>query len=136
MYSLALLNLARVGFFEISSKSRKLICLLQKATDIHAFRRPLAFLKIEKNESCGQNSECKKNDNIVPKGSLPVDVGKDFLMRFVIDASLLNHPLFAELLEASVEEFGYEQNGVLRIPCDVSLFERILNLINSSHLAS
>jgi hypothetical protein len=60
----------------------------------------LAFVKIEKNERSRQNSDGKKNGNIVPKGSLPVYVGKDILMRFVIDASVLSHPLFAELLEA------------------------------------
>jgi hypothetical protein len=57
------------------------------------------------NERSRQSSE-GKNNYVVPKGSLPVYVGKDDLMRFVIDASVLNHPLFAELLEASVEEFG------------------------------
>jgi SAUR family protein len=92
-------------------------------------------VKLENNEKSRQNSDCKKNGNIVPKGFLPVYVGKDIPTRFVIDVSVLNHPLFAELLEASVEEFGYEHQGALRIRCDVFLFERILILINSRHPA-
>jgi SAUR family protein len=118
MYSRALINLARFGFLEIPSKMHQLIRLLPRVT-----------------ERSRQNSDTTKNGNIVPKGSLPVDVGRDNLTRFVIDVSVLNHPLFAELLEASVEEFGYEHQRVLRIPCDVFLFERILNLINSRHPA-
>jgi len=135
MYSRALINLARFGFLEIPSKMRQLIRLLPRVTDIHTSRRPLAFVKIEKNGRSRQNSDGRKNGNIVPKGSLPVYVGKDIPMRFVINANALSHPLFAELLEASVEEFGYSHKGPLRIPCDVFLFERILNLINNRHPA-
>ena len=107
-----------------------LIRLLQRVIDIHSSRRPLAFVKIEKNKRNRQNSDGKKNRNIVPKGCLPVYVGQDILIRFVIDASVLSHPLLAELLEASAHEFGYEHTGALRIPCDVSLFEKILNRID------
>jgi hypothetical protein len=112
----ALRNLAKAGFFVISSRMRQLIRLLQRVTDIHSSRRPLAFVKIEKNEKSRQNSDGKKNGNIVPKGFLPVYVGKDILTRFVIDVSVLNHPLFAELLEASVEEFGYEHRELSGFP--------------------
>ena len=95
----------------------------------------MAFVKIEKNKRSRQNSDGKKNRNIVPKGCLPVYVGQDILIRFVIDVGVLSHPLLAELLEASAHEFGYEHNGALRIRCDVLLFERILNLINSRYPA-
>ena len=92
----------------------------------------MAFVKIKKNQiRSRQNSGGKKNEYIIPKGSLPVYVGQDILIRFVIDASVLSHPLLAELLEASAHEFGYEHTGALRIPCDVLLFERILNRIDS-----
>ena len=104
--------------------------LLQRVSDIHSSKPPSAFIKLKKNEKIRQSSVTKKKD-VVPKGSLPVYVGKDTLMRFVIDARVLNHPLFAEILEASVEEFGYEYEGAIRIPCDVFLFEGILKLINS-----
>lgn len=61
----------------------------------------MAFLKIAKNQKSRQSSYGKKNDNTVPKGFVPVCVGKDIVIRFVIHASVLNHSLFAELLEAS-----------------------------------
>jgi SAUR family protein len=67
----------------------------------------------------------------VPEGYLPVYVGMKELRRFVISASFLNHPIFAELLQKSAQEYGYEQKGGLKIPCDVMLFEHIIFLLNN-----
>ncbi|GLJ24256.1 hypothetical protein SUGI_0462480 [Cryptomeria japonica] len=69
-----------------------------------------------------------------PKGYLPVYVGKDFSVTFVIEAEVVSHPLFAQLLQISVEEFAYEQTGALRIPCDIVLFETILNQIKNTRI--
>ncbi|KAK8272214.1 hypothetical protein V6Z12_D11G315000 [Gossypium hirsutum] len=33
--------------------------------------------------------------------------------RFVVNAELLNHPVFVGLLNKSAQEYGYEQKGVL-----------------------
>ncbi|MQM01359.1 hypothetical protein Taro_034114 [Colocasia esculenta] len=64
----------------------------------------------------------------VPEGHLPVYVGEE-MERFVVRADLLNRPVFLELLRRSAEEYGYEQRGVLRIPCPVPLFQRVLDLL-------
>ncbi|XP_057859127.1 auxin-responsive protein SAUR71-like [Cryptomeria japonica] len=80
------------------------------------------------------NDRCFRRD--VPKGYLPVYVGKDVSVRYVIEAKVVNHPLFAQLLQTSVEEFGYEQTGALRIPCDIVLFETILNQIKNTRVTS
>ncbi|XP_059639098.1 auxin-responsive protein SAUR71-like [Cornus florida] len=61
----------------------------------------------------------------VPKGSLAVYVGPE-LRRFVIPATYLSMPDFQELMEKVAEEFGYEQEGGLRIPCEEEDFEEIL----------
>ncbi|GLJ24255.1 hypothetical protein SUGI_0462460 [Cryptomeria japonica] len=78
------------------------------------------------------NDRCFRRD--VPKGYLPVYVGKDVCVRFVIEAKVVNQPLFAQLLQTSAEEFGYEQTGALRIPCDIVLFETILNQIKNTRI--
>ncbi|KAL6534153.1 hypothetical protein OROHE_013078 [Orobanche hederae] len=39
------------------------------------------------------------------------------LRRFVIEISYLAHPGFLKLLKQAEEEFGFEQSGVLAIPC-------------------
>ncbi|OMO65941.1 Auxin responsive SAUR protein [Corchorus olitorius] len=70
-----------------------------------------------------------KQRSDVPQGHFPVYVGIDdqtTVRRFIVSAELLRHPIFVELLNRSAQEYGYEQRGVLRIPINVSLFERVL----------
>jgi SAUR family protein len=68
------------------------------------------------------------SNNAVPKGYLAVCVGVD-LKRFVIPTEYLAHQAFHILLREAEEEFGFEQTGVLRIPCEVSVFESILKMV-------
>ncbi|GKD82279.1 auxin-responsive protein SAUR71-like protein, partial [Tanacetum coccineum] len=53
------------------------------------------------------------------------------MKRFVFNADLLKHPVIINLLNKSAQEYGYEQQGVLRIPCDVVVFERLLEALRS-----
>lgn len=46
--------------------------------------------------------------------------------RFVIEMSYLAHPEFIRLLEHAAEEFGFEQEGVLAVPCRPNELTRIL----------
>ncbi|XWS20598.1 hypothetical protein CRYUN_Cryun31cG0116400 [Craigia yunnanensis] len=64
----------------------------------------------------------------VPKGFLAVCVGKE-LKRFIIPTEYLGHQVFGILLRKAEEEFGFQQEGVLKIPCEVSIFEKILNMV-------
>ena len=64
----------------------------------------------------------------VPHGHLPVYVGEE-MERFIVSAEFLNHPVFVNLLNKSAQEYGYEQQGVLRIPCHVLVFERVLEAL-------
>ncbi|OIW14612.1 hypothetical protein TanjilG_32954 [Lupinus angustifolius] len=68
--------------------------------------------------------------NMVPKGYFAVCVGIE-LKRFVIPTEYLGHQAFHKLLREAEEEFGFEQTGVLRIPCEVSVFENILMIVSS-----
>ncbi|KAJ1376641.1 Small auxin-up RNA [Sesbania bispinosa] len=81
--------------------------------------------------SRGNNSISEReggSSNMVPKGYLAVCVGVD-LNRFVIPTEYLGHQAFHVLLREAEEEFGFEQTGVLRIPCEVSVFENILKIV-------
>ncbi|KAK9741293.1 hypothetical protein RND81_03G095600 [Saponaria officinalis] len=64
----------------------------------------------------------------VPSGHVPVLVG-DEMARFVVSADVMNHPVFVKLLNISAQEYGYDQKGALRIPCNVVVFEKILRVI-------
>ncbi|KAK7384879.1 hypothetical protein VNO78_30582 [Psophocarpus tetragonolobus] len=66
--------------------------------------------------------------NVVPKGYLAVCVGED-LKRFTIPTEYLGHQAFQILLREAEQEFGFHQTGVLRIPCEVAVFESILKMV-------
>ena len=47
-------------------------------------------------------------------------------------ATHLNHPIFKKLLIEAEEEYGFSNQGPLTIPCDESLFEEVLRVMNRS----
>lgn len=70
----------------------------------------------------------RRSSNSVPSGHVPVYVGEE-MERFVVSADLVNHPIFVKLLNKSAQEYGYAQKGALRIPCNVVVFERVLQAL-------
>lgn len=59
----------------------------------------------------------------LPEGSFVVYVGEQEKKRFVVPLSLLNQPLFQDMLRQSEEEFGYDHPmGGLTIPCSQDQF--------------
>lgn len=88
--------------------------------------RSINFLK--RTLSISEREGGTTSNNVVPKGYVAVCVGVD-LNRFVIPTEYLGHQAFHMLLREAEEEFGFEQTGVLRIPCEVSVFESILKIV-------
>ncbi|MBA0612129.1 hypothetical protein Godav_012771, partial [Gossypium davidsonii] len=66
----------------------------------------------------------------VPKGYLAVYVGSE-LRRFIIPTSYLTHPVFKILLEKAEEEFRYNHNGGLTLPCEIETFKYLLKCIEN-----
>uniref|UniRef100_A0ACD5Y4Z9 Uncharacterized protein n=1 Tax=Avena sativa TaxID=4498 RepID=A0ACD5Y4Z9_AVESA len=64
----------------------------------------------------------------VPRGYCPVYVGLE-QRRFVIPTSYLGHPVFRLLLEKAEEEFGFQHEGALAIPCETEAFKYILQCV-------
>ncbi|MCD9558918.1 hypothetical protein HAX54_016609 [Datura stramonium] len=87
------------------------------------------FLK--KTLSFSEKDKDRSSDESVPKGCLAVCVGNEE-KRFVIPMDYLAHQSFQVLLREAEEEFGFQQQGVLKIPCEVSLFQNILKTIQSA----
>ncbi|XP_031123307.1 auxin-responsive protein SAUR71-like [Ipomoea triloba] len=48
------------------------------------------------------------------------------LKRFIVPLSCLTHPSFLRLLEKAAEEYGFEHEGALMLPCRPIELERIL----------
>ncbi|GKU90074.1 hypothetical protein SLEP1_g4119 [Rubroshorea leprosula] len=67
----------------------------------------------------------------VPAGYVAVCVGTS-CRRFVVRATYLNHPVFKNLLIQAEEEYGFNNQGPLAIPCDESVFEEAIWFISRS----
>ncbi|CAA2956815.1 auxin-responsive SAUR72 [Olea europaea subsp. europaea] len=91
-------------------------------------KKTLSFT--ESSISSSSSSSSSTTDQ-VPKGYLAVCVGKE-LKRFVIPMEYLGHQAFGILLREAEEEFGFQQQGVLKIPCEVELFEKMLKLMEEN----
>ncbi|KAL3639080.1 Auxin-responsive protein saur50 [Castilleja foliolosa] len=60
----------------------------------------------------------------VPKGHFVVYVG-DNRSRYIVPISILNLPQFQSLLQRAEEEFGFDHDMGLTIPCDEGLFQSL-----------
>ncbi|KAL8139198.1 hypothetical protein V2J09_005199 [Rumex salicifolius] len=68
----------------------------------------------------------------VPKGFLPVYVGSG-LRRVVIPTAYLSTPEFREVMERAEEEFGFQQNGGLQLPCTDQEFDDLIFIYNRNY---
>ena len=69
----------------------------------------------------------EKKQSAVPKGHLAVYVGQedgDF-QRVLVPVIYFNHPLFSKLLREAEEEYGFQHQGGITIPCRISEFEQV-----------
>ncbi|RWR92282.1 Auxin-induced protein [Cinnamomum micranthum f. kanehirae] len=85
-----------------------------------------AFKQILKRcSSLGRKQGCDSDDqglpSDVPKGHFAVYVGKN-KSRFIVPISYLTHPVFQSLLQRAEEEFGFDYDKGLTIPCEEVVF--------------
>ena len=67
----------------------------------------------------------------IPKGFLPIKVGQgEEQQKIVMPIVYLNHPLFSQLLKEAEEEYGFDQQGTIIIPCHVKDFRYVQGLID------
>ncbi|XWS70615.1 hypothetical protein CRYUN_Cryun03dG0062100 [Craigia yunnanensis] len=91
--------------------------------------KSIKFLK--RTLSLSDNSAREASSNTVPKGYIAVSVGEE-QKRFIIPTEYLSHHAFHILLREAEEEFGFQLTGVLRIPCQVNIFETILKMVEEN----
>lgn len=107
---------------QILKKWRKL-ANAPKPSGMKFLKRTLSF-----SDGSSSASVSAVTSDVVPKGFLAVCVGEE-MKRFVIPTEYLGHTAFGILLREAEEEFGFQHEGVLRIPCEVSIFEKILKVV-------
>ncbi|KAL1823323.1 protein SMALL AUXIN UP-REGULATED RNA 51-like [Apium graveolens] len=64
----------------------------------------------------------------VPKGHFVVYVGEN-RTRYIVPISFLNYPEFQNLLHQAAEEFGFDHDMGLTIPCDQDVFESLTSML-------
>lgn len=78
-----------------------------------------------------QGSKVVNKTILIPKGYLPIKVGKgEEQKKIMVPVMYLNHPLFSQLLKEAEEEYGFDQQGTMIIPCRVEEFWYVLELID------
>ncbi|CAI0376314.1 unnamed protein product [Linum tenue] len=90
--------------------------------------KSIKFLKRTLSLSESSSSNASSDNGTVPKGYLAISVGLE-QKRFTIPTEYLSHPAFHILLREAEEEFGFQQAGVLRIPCEVQVFESVVKIV-------
>ncbi|KAL8050710.1 hypothetical protein ABFX02_06G098200 [Erythranthe guttata] len=67
----------------------------------------------------------------IPKGCVAVTVGQgEEQQRFIIPVTYVNHPLFIQLLKEAEEEYGFDHDGPINIPCHVEDFCHVRGVID------
>ncbi|XP_057510247.1 auxin-responsive protein SAUR50-like [Actinidia eriantha] len=64
----------------------------------------------------------------VPKGHFAVYVGEK-RSRYIVPISLLTHPEFQCLLRRAEEEFGFDHDMGLTIPCEEVVFQSLTSML-------
>ncbi|CAJ2641265.1 unnamed protein product [Trifolium pratense] len=78
--------------------------------------------------SFSQNVKGKKLKT--PNGYFSVYVGPQ-RQRFFVKIKLVNHPIFKMLLDEAEVEYGFQNDGPIRLPCNVDLFYKVLAEMNN-----
>ncbi|EOA38946.1 hypothetical protein CARUB_v10011355mg [Capsella rubella] len=83
---------------------------------------------------CGAKSFSQRATTLPEEGRVRVYVGndRDTQCKLEMDAELLTHPLFEELLRLSEEEFGHSYDGALRIACEIQVFMNLIHYLKST----
>ncbi|WOK95171.1 auxin-responsive protein SAUR32-like [Canna indica] len=74
----------------------------------------------------------------IRKGWMGIRVGGEGeeQQRFVVPVEYLSHPLFVGLLKEAEEEYGFDHQGAITIPCHVDYFRRVQGIIERDCNAS
>ncbi|KAJ0089417.1 hypothetical protein Patl1_32165 [Pistacia atlantica] len=103
-------------------KLKVLITKLQRRRLFSTSRVGANLDQVDENGEKGSGGTVKKGyfAVVAVKGEKP--------KRFTLELGYLNNPEFIKLLEQAQEEFGFEQKGVLAVPCQPEELQDILNL--------
>ncbi|KAL2892540.1 Auxin-responsive protein SAUR40 [Bienertia sinuspersici] len=102
---------------------------IAKKKEQYASMSPNRYSKICNYDDEGRNHE--KHE--ARRGFVPILVGtcEEEEERFMVPLGLMKHPSIVDLLQLSANEFGYNHQGVLHIPCESHHFRGVIGSISS-----
>lgn len=87
-------------------------------------------LLLNKSSSKSFSENAKGRIVKIPNGCFTVYVGLQS-QRFVVKTKFVNHPKFKMLLDEAEVEYGFQNDGPIRLPCNVDMFYRVLDEMNN-----
>ncbi|KAL9676526.1 hypothetical protein QQ045_004740 [Rhodiola kirilowii] len=117
----------------VSSSTKKKHATVSLRVVMNMLQRSLSLtknspsLKHQYEEAEVRDSECVPHD--VEEGHFAVIAmdNQNEPKRFVIPLTCLNHPLFLTFLDQAAEEYGFNRQGALTLPCRPRELERFLS---------
>ncbi|KAK6916671.1 Small auxin-up RNA [Dillenia turbinata] len=97
----------------------------------HKLSQPAVIKQILKRCSSLGKKQCYDEDGLpldVPKGHFVVYVGEN-RSRYIVPISMLSHPEFQCLLQRAEEEFGFDHEMGLTIPCEEVVFRSLTSML-------
>lgn len=100
-------------------------CFLRVQCVVKQLQKDFLYLLYQDVRDC---IDAKKITNEVhQRGQFPkFSPGSGEAKKFLLAFSFLQYPPFVKLLEAAKGEFGFDQQGVLVVPCEANELQRIL----------
>lgn len=71
--------------------------------------------------------EVESSNKRTPKGHFVVYVGTE-MTRFVVPMTYLKNPKFQRLLQRAADEYGFDNQERIVLPCDAAAFRRLITL--------
>lgn len=112
---------------QIESSKKKKCGILKLKNVVEKLVQIKGFSSAKKPRSEEYGRDCVPKD--VKEGHfavIAVDGYHEPTQRFVIPLMFLEHPMFRKLLERAEEEYGFDHDGALMVPCRPSHLRMIL----------
>ncbi|XP_034694125.1 auxin-responsive protein SAUR71-like [Vitis riparia] len=105
-------------------RNRRLIVRIRRVVKQQLWRIRYLLRWEGEDMDCNSISSVAEGENVMIKGYFSVlAMGNGEPKKFLVALNYLAYPPFVKLLEAAEQEFGFDQQGVLAVPCEANKSE-------------
>lgn len=142
IYNKTTINISKLAMAKFRMSNGKKKNGIVKLKDVAEKLQKSLLLVRKSNYSCNSDEEHEQ----ISEYSVPEDVKEghfaviavygEKIKRFVVPLTYLTNPSFVRLLEQAAEEYGFNQEGALTLPCHPNELEKMLSSSSSSSSSS